>query len=262
MNYYGPQRFGSPRFLSHLFGLYLFHGDIDGLLKAYFVEESPFEWPYITDLRRKASAVFGDWKKMGEIFKTLPYTFRLENTLLAELEKTNNRDYYRILGSISKQVDLWAKAYSSYLANRALSFASVDQPVNENIPLVMSRDGKAHLFYEKYLREDGTENFIDNLRKLPFIYLAKSQTIETRFYPDIKGVKTLPEGVAISFDLIKGAYATTVLMHLFDTLGDIPVPEWVNTDFIDTKKVLGSGSSEEIKARLGSLLEKMIAGRN
>ena len=264
VNYYGPQRFGAPRYLSHLFGLYLFCGDNEGLLRSYFFDESPFEFPYIREIRRKAVNHFGNWKAIKEIFGILPYTFRTEVAILEELEKTNNpKEYGRALGVVSQQVDFWPKSYASYLANKLLSDAATGKiRTGDELPLVLSLDGANSSIYRDLLRDDGVVgNFIQNLRKFPFIKINKRLTIKSRIKPIIHGVRILPEGVVLSFDLPKGAYATTMLMSLFNIVGDIPLPEWLNTKDIDIKEVLDLGSSADIKARLSRSVDLIIAQR-
>ena len=52
-----------------------------------------------------------------------------------------------------------------------------------------------------------------------------------------------------------------MLMSLFHIVGDIPLPEWLNTKDIDIKEVLDLGSSADIKARLSRSVDLIIAQR-
>ena len=71
----------------------------------------------------------------------------------------------------------------------------------------------------------------------------------------IFGKKILPEGVIISFDLPKGAYATTFLSHLFTLEGSLA--SVVNPKKYDLKQVLGTGTMDPALKKL----EKFIVAR-
>lgn len=246
LNFYGPQRFGSPRFISHKLGRLLWRGDFEGVVKLYLTEQSSFEWPYVASIRKTASASFGDWDKMSDTMKELPYTFRLEQILLKELTGNTSPNIYReALSKIPSQIKLWFYSYGSHLVNTLLSaIATSNIEVPKTIPLPLSRDKEVFHTYEPLLERDGTKNFIKHLRAFPFIYLGgKSTEIQTKVYPKIHLYNTVPGGIAISFDLPKGAYATTVLMFLFDLVSCSPItPKWLNADYYDTKELLETGS--------------------
>ncbi len=88
---------------------------------------------------------------------------------------------------------------------------------------------------------------MEHLRPFRFINIGRNPEIATRAFPKMRGVKVVTEGVAISFELPKAAYATTVLMHLFDAITGSPIPEWIRPEEIDTKALLGLGSMAEIQ---------------
>jgi TruD family tRNA pseudouridine synthase len=259
LNFYGPQRFGVPRFLSHVFGKFLLQGDHVGLLKTYFFEESPFEWPYAGRLRREARPLFGNWKKLEETFSILPYTFRFELELIRVLMEYAGDRYAagRAISVLPKQVDLWARAYASYLANRSLSQLSVRGSVPETIPMLLELGDKNRAFYEHFLQEDGIGNFVEALRPFRFIHIGNARELLALIRPKIHGFKVVPEGAVISFDLPKAAYATTALMFLFESFSGMPVPDWVARTEIDTKEVLGTGSLASIKSRFKNELQQM-----
>ena len=50
----------------------------------------------------------------------------------------------------------------------------------------------------------------------------------------------------ISFDLIKGAYATTLIYELFDIEDTDTKLATINTDFVDTKKICSTGTLENL----------------
>lgn len=260
INYYGPQRFGGPRYISHLFGLHLCRGDLDALLRTVFVGASPTELAYHAGRRAEAEKVYGDWKAMREVFETLPYSFRHELAMLSVLEKGGKPT--DAVYAVSQQANLWARAYASYLANHLLSDWGKDpQTMPKDLPLLLSMDPAARPFYAAALKAHGTERFLENLRPFRFINIGRNPSITTRVFPVMRGVKTIAQGVAISFELPKAAYATTVLMHLFDAITGSPIPEWVKPEEVDTKEILGLGSLSEIRNAFRKELDLMASMR-
>jgi TruD family tRNA pseudouridine synthase len=263
-NFYGPQRFGSYRPLAHIFGMYLCAGNYEQATHSFFTEVNPYETPYIVRIRNQALEAWGNWPKISKLMEKLPYTFRFERAMLKTLEQERGKDVFiRAIASIPLQTKLWALGYASFLTNLTLSESQTKKsPLPEHIPLVLSRDKASHKFYEKLLRRHGTENFLHALHPFPFIYISEAPTIPSRLYPKINGYELLPEGAVLSFDLIKAAYATTVLMYLFETVTELPVPEWVSKKFIDSKEVLRAGSvsviAKKLKLFIDSLMENKI----
>jgi TruD family tRNA pseudouridine synthase len=261
INYYGPQRFGAPRYLSHLFGLHLLRGDLEGLLRTVFCGASPTELAYHAGLRTSAESVYGDWKAMRQIFETLPYSFRHELTMLATLERGGKPA--DAVFAVSQQANLWARAYASYLANHLLSEWGRDpQHMPKDLPLLLSMDPAARLIYEPALKAHGTDRFMEHLRPFRFINIGRNPVITTRVFPNMRGVKTVKEGVAISFELPKAAYATTVLMHLFDAITGSPIPDWIQPEEVDTKEILGLGTMSEIRIAFRKELDLMASMRS
>jgi TruD family tRNA pseudouridine synthase len=249
INYYGPQRFGSPRFLSHIFGLHLMRGDLEGLLRSVLTQESPTELAYNAMVRAQAAERWGDWKGMREILETLPYGFRHEIAMLRAMEASAGPSAFEAaVNAVSQQANLWVRAYASYLANHLLSEWGRDpRTMPESLPLLLSQDPKGRAVYMDSLKEHGTERFLDHLRRFRFINIGRAPVIPTRVFPKMSGVNVAPQGVAMAFELPKAAYATTVLMHLFDTVTGMPIPEWLKPDEVDSKTLLGLGSIEDAR---------------
>lgn len=262
MNFYGVQRFGTPRFLAHLFGLHLMRGDLAGLVKAYLTQTSEFELPFYAGIRAQAAAQFGNWTQMQAIMRVLPYSFRFELQMLEELGK-NPTGYDAAINRMEKQADLWARAYGSFLTNLILSEAAASgRALPERLPLLMTQEPEAKKLYLPWLKQHGTERYLDNLRRFRFINVGRNQTIEPIIQPTIHGYKIIPEGVVISFDLPKGAYATTVLMFMFDTVSGMPIPEWVLKDEVDTKAVLGTGSLAHVREQFAAEITAVMSHKS
>ena len=264
MNYYGIQRFGAPRFLAHLFGAYLLQGDSEGLIRTYFTKASPFEWLYVGNLRKQFEQNFGNWKLMRQIADQLPHTFRFERAMLDVLESDSSLNKYpKAITSIPLQADLWVKAYASFLANKVLSsFVLSEQKPPENIPLLLGFDPSIAEFYKDFLKQDGTQDFLKNLQNFPFIHIGRLSSIPSVIRPNIHNYKIVDEGLAISFDLPKAAYATTVLGSLFETQSDLPMPEWAKRREYDVKEILNLGSCSEAKNQLKIYIELAMNLKN
>ncbi|MBI2645367.1 tRNA pseudouridine(13) synthase TruD [Candidatus Uhrbacteria bacterium] len=249
-NFFWLQRFGN-RLLTHVWGLYLFQGDYEGALRSYLCETGPHDLPYFQHLRQEAEENYGNWEILEKLFACVPYSFRYERAMISYLQK-NPQDTIGALNTMPDQIKFWAYAYASYVFNRVLSqCASGGRNCTATLPLILTYKKEEQLLYRAFL--DGDEvpnNFGENLRPFPYIRLSP-RSVDTRIKPLIHVVKSTPEGVAISFDLKKGAYATTFLAHLFTLQEGMPPPAWLNTADIDIKELLGVGSLKETQKILG-----------
>lgn len=247
MNYYGVQRFGSPRFLSHLFGLYLLRGDYKGCVEAVLTKPSDFDLPYYREKRVAATKHWGDWKKMCELFGELPYTYRYELQMLDVLAAKPD-GWLAALEAAGEQGAMWARAYASYLVNLLLSEAEqTGATLPKEIPLLLGSDPAVDVLYGKWLEAHRATGYRKALRECRFLQVGKNPTIEPIIKPKVHGYKVAEGGVALSFDLTKGAYATTVLEWLFDVVTGYPVPAWLDTREMDTKQLLGTGDLSGVR---------------
>lgn len=248
-NYYGPQRFGSPRFLSHEFGKSVLRGDYKQLVRDLLVHTSEFEWPLVSQLRTKAAAQYGTWEAMISIYEYLPYTFRYELELLKRLKNWNGKgdQYAYAVVFAPEQIDIWAKSYASFLANKLLSRAERGEIVLPNkLPLLLNTGTKEQVqkLYGEYLVVDGTSNFMSVLLTNSYIKKGENSFLDIKMYPTVHAVKSLPEGTVLSFDLPKGAYATTLLYALFDICDADQIS--ISKKYIDTKEELGMGTLNSV----------------
>jgi TruD family tRNA pseudouridine synthase len=252
LNYYGPQRFGTPRYQSHILGKHILRNDFETLVKTILIEESDFEFQVFAKLRRKAALVYGDWEAMRTIFSHLPYTFKQEIEVLGNIVRWNGQgNKWRFaISTIPEQIDFWAKAYASYLANKILYQATTNHTsLPERIPLLLNtKDFEAiDQLYGEYLQEDGTEQFRSVVQSMPQIRRGENSYLQTTMVPEDIAYAYLPGAVLLSFKLPKGAYATTLIYELFDIETSDDAPSWMSTAYIDAKQALGTGSVEPIK---------------
>lgn len=259
INFYGVQRFGTPRYLSHYFGSLILSARYEELIKAVLCQISPFEIAYVTNIRNAAASKWGNWQEMDRLFSALPFTFRQERVILRSLmSNTSGNLYINAANSIREQIKFWTRSYAGYLANLLLSEKAKNVVTQENksetIPLLLSQNPESQKPYEAKLKIDGTYNFRSTIRNLPYLYLSRDAYMPVRVFPEFHQTKILPEGVVLCFSLPKAAYATTVLMSLFNLGSDRSAQFSKNP--VDTKAVLGHGSLADIQSHFTRALSQ------
>jgi tRNA pseudouridine13 synthase len=248
LNFYGPQRFGTPRLLSHHFGKLILQGKYKEAVLDFLFRPGLKGLPLINNWREEGKKLSPNWEKVEEHFKRFPYTFREELRLLSYL-KNQPSDWVGALIFLKDQTTLWVYAYASYVFNLLISLEK-EIKLPEKIPLLLSDKKEDWEIYKFWLEKDGIKNFLKTLKPFRFIVL-KRRLVKRRIFSQQIRFKILPEGLILSFILEKGAYATTFLMNLFEIETGEPIPEWVKTKEYDIKKELGIGSIEKVKEILG-----------
>lgn len=263
VNYYGIQRFRAPRLLSHVFGAMVMRGEPELAIKAFLTRPSPFETRLWSNVRARMLEHWGDWDAMLKDTESLPGSFRFERTALEALREGGEKPFERAVEALGPIAKLWCVSYTSYIANCYLAEAETKgiKPPRE-IPLLLTEDLEPDLFWKSYLEQHGTQNWRTHIKPYTFLRLGKNPTLWTRVRPKIHGWKSLPQGVAFSFDLRKGAYATTFLESLFTILPSSPVPEWLDATLCDTKELLGIGSLSSVKTRFAPILASLRSEGN
>ncbi len=246
LNYYQKQRFGGLRLENHNVGKLLAQGRFELAVKYILFKTTDYEMPIIRDIKKQAEAVFPDYSAMIKIFEKLPFSFFYELKLVEYL-KDNPNNFIGALNAIKESATICVYAYASLLFNKYLSVYTKEHGcVDEEFPLLISPDRKDQSIYQEYLKEDKTENFYENLKKLKFIYFAKRKVVGRMQVQDIK-YKIFNGGVVISFYLSKGSYATTFLANLFELIESDPVPRWVSADRIDSLQIMGRPGLGKLK---------------
>jgi len=116
-NFYGHQRFGTVRPVSHIIGRYLLKGDFEEAVLTFLAEPSPYEPPEAS-IARKNLLETGDFKAAKTAF---PKYLMYERLMLGKLinEPNNFVDAFRCLPIRLRK--LLVQAYQGYLFNRILS---------------------------------------------------------------------------------------------------------------------------------------------
>ena len=252
-NFFYLQRFGTPRLLTHYYGLLLFRGEYEKLVLTMLTEGSRWELPYFREFRRGLKELGTDWKKIKEEISKFPVIMRQENILVAYLAD-NPDDYIGALQQIPDQVRISAYAYSSYLFNKVLSgLIREGGGVPPKLPLVLSFEDQDRAPYKELLEADNISFPFYGLKPFPFIRLQK-RYVSTRFQPEIEHAVLKPKGAVLSFTLKKGAYATTFLSHIFTLVSGLPLPEGMYLEPVDAKKIIDTGTTAPTVEKLDKFI--------
>ncbi len=141
-NFFGPQRFGEVRPITHEVGRALVRGDPAGAVEAYLTAVPPGTVPGRGDAARAAYAGHHDPRRA---LAEMPTDYRFERALLERLAR--GQDAAHALRGLGRELRLlFVHAYQSYLFNRWLSArVRAEFPVTAPVPgdriLRIGRDG-------------------------------------------------------------------------------------------------------------------------
>jgi tRNA pseudouridine13 synthase len=116
-NFFGHQRFGTTRPITHLVGKALIKEDFKNAAMLFLAKPSPHEHP----ASRQAREVLRETKDFKEALHDFPKQLRYERMMLNHLAE-NSDDYVGAFRRLPKKLqELFPQAYQSYLFNRFLS---------------------------------------------------------------------------------------------------------------------------------------------
>ena len=115
-NYYGLQRFGSERLVTHLVGREIIKRNFKKAIEIFLCHTTEYDTQFSKEIREK----FKDPKNYGNVIKTIPRGMDLEWNILRSL--ANGRDYIAALRSVPINIRrLFVHAYQAFIFNRCLS---------------------------------------------------------------------------------------------------------------------------------------------
>ncbi|MEA3229703.1 MAG: tRNA pseudouridine(13) synthase TruD [archaeon] len=223
-NYFGVQRFGVERPISHVIGKHVILSDFKSAVMDYITVVFPRESEDLKAARRMAKT---DLKKSLELFPVIFYYERIMILYLLD----NPDDYVGAFSRLPFNLQkLMVHAYQSYLFNKVL-----DAVVSENIgdrrleiPLFgfgmnAPKDKRLAAVMRNVLKEEAIslQSFRDDVSRKLGSKGGRRRAFETAFdfsVIDI-GEDDMNKGklkCRISFFLRKGTYATTFLSTFFD----------------------------------------------
>ncbi|HEX7392720.1 MAG TPA: tRNA pseudouridine(13) synthase TruD [Thermoplasmata archaeon] len=116
-NFFGIQRFGSIRPITHLIGKDLVRGDLEGAVMRYAANPMEDESSDANDARRALQQT----RDFERAFREFPQKLTFERTMISHM-KDNPGDYLGALKRLPKNLlMMFVHAYQSYLFNRILS---------------------------------------------------------------------------------------------------------------------------------------------
>lgn len=215
-SFYGVQRFGTIRPITHLVGREIVKGNFEEAIKIYLAKDYEAEKPQTRAVRRRLAET---WDLRGAL-RDFPPHLGYENALLNFL--INDPDnYIGAFRTLPKNLAmLFVHAYQSYIFNKALS-----EYIRRNIPVEkLPLPGFATKLDEitaKLLAEEGIE--AEQFRVVEAPYLGSKGEYRECFIP-VEGLAVIevsedelnPEKTkaCIRFTLQKGNYATVLLREI------------------------------------------------
>lgn len=254
-NFFYLQRFGAPRMINAHCGLHVLKGDYEKAVFTAICRSGERESLYFQNIRKEIEKAWRNWEEIENILDFFPVIFKDEKLMINHLIQKPN-DFIGALNQIPRVVQLWLTSLASLLFNKMLSFyIQQDKLPPKTLPLIFGPDNDSWLIYEKLLKQleiSSITHAFENIKIFPFI-LLKKRDVKTVESVKILNCKMLPEGVALSFILPKGSYATTFLSHLFSLVSG-NLPQKFSNLQIDTKTNLGQPSLEEILDKFSDII--------
>ena len=259
-NFFGHQRFGAIRPITHLVGKKILEGDFKGAVLTYLGNPVDIEGPGAIEARKALE----EGKSYADVLMLFPKYFGFERAMLNHLVKNEN-DYIGALAVLPKNLSMmFVHAYQSYLFNRILS-QRIERGLLTAEPLlgdmVLPVNSKGLPEHKKWIEvsEDNIgkvgkrvaegKAFVSGLVPGADVKMAKGEQGEIErkvmdevyadpkdfIVPKMRGLsskgtrrelispqkdfnyKIENEGVEMSFELIKGCYATSLLREFMKT---------------------------------------------
>ncbi|MFB6158420.1 MAG: tRNA pseudouridine(13) synthase TruD [Candidatus Nanohalobium sp.] len=222
-NYFGDQRFGSARPITHQVGRLVLKGDYEEAVWTYIAKPYDEEYKSIRKVRQE----LWETREVEGAAERFPEKFRYEKSLLYHLTK-NPGDYEGAIKRLPEGLQtLFIHAYQAWLFNRTLSQLIDEGWYDEDyeIPLVGYKtefnDNRPDEIMQEVMDEEGIER--DDFRK-PDISELRSEGSLRRAFADFRNFEVLEVDeddlnmaknmMRVSFDLPKGCYATVFLREI------------------------------------------------
>ena len=115
-NFYGLQRFGSQRLVTHLVGREIIKRNFKRAVEIFLCHTTEYDTPFSIEIREKCE----DPKNYGKVFKIMPKGMDLERNMIRTL--INGKDHINALRTVPIGIRrLFVHAYQSFMFNRCLS---------------------------------------------------------------------------------------------------------------------------------------------
>ncbi len=214
LNYFGYQRFGTVRPITHVVGRAIAVGDYDGALNYLVGYSSSAESPRV----RAARKLFTEGHYRDSL-RSFPSSFAIERSVLKKYIETRNPREAIARGLPLNLLKFFVESYQSYLFNKALSLlattaGSIEDVERECEVLELPRPGIKAQGCARYSYESLAEDLGAQLKSVNKALFIKSIR-EAVFRVNNLRTNTLTDGVIkLSFKLGRGSYATVYLREL------------------------------------------------
>ena len=208
-NYFGKQRFGKTRPITHLVGEKIIRGSTKDAVLIYLTKTFEKESEEAKEAREKLSEKM-DFKEALDYF---PNYLKFERILLNHLAQYPE-DFIGALRVLPKTLKMmFVHAYQSYLFNKMLDYLIKNKLEVDELPLI-GYDSDLTDWQLKILKEENIKLEDFRIKEVPEL---SSPGFTRKSFIEIKDLKTKQEedSVILEFSLTKGAYATTVIDFLF-----------------------------------------------
>jgi tRNA pseudouridine13 synthase len=237
-NFYGHQRFGTSRPITHLVGKHILLGEWEEAAFTFLAKPSLYEHPESREARQR----LWDTRSFKEALSYFPLRLTYEQQMLRHLAR-QSRDFTGAFHRLPKKLcQLFVQAYQSYLFNRFLSErirqeCPLDEPQsNEHRLTVDNREqlalplvgyvqgvsvGRQGEIEKQILQEEGIrfDNF--KISGMPQVSSKGSLRMALMQIRDMKVNRASEDNVnpgkmmmSLSFTLMKGSYATVILREI------------------------------------------------
>lgn len=215
-NYFGVQRFGTVRPITHLVGEMILRRDFKRAVMVYLSDVYEEE----SEESREARRFLAETEDFKEALKKFPKHLGYENSMLGHLARTPT-DYIGALRKLPKKLRwMFVHAYQAYVFNLALSEYIRDDRVVEELPLVGS-EIELDEVTSRILREKNISQQDFEIKEMPEL---SSKGLFRECFVEVKGLETIHTGddelnegmkkAVVRFSLLKGCYATSLLREL------------------------------------------------
>ncbi|MCD4739851.1 tRNA pseudouridine(13) synthase TruD [archaeon] len=224
-NFFGVQRFGERRPITHLVGKALVNEQYKLAVEIYLWENFNTESPEEQEARKRLAKE----KDYEQALKYYPKHLKYERTLLGQLAKSPENFVGALNTLPRKLVLMFVHAYQSYLFNKVLQkrlelgFDPMEGDILDgNVPTgplygfeSKLAEGKQGEIEQETLSSEWLELKDFQLHGMPYL---STRGLRRPLYIELEDFKVLEKGsdwVRVRFSLSKGVYATTVLEFLF-----------------------------------------------
>ncbi|MFB6193410.1 MAG: tRNA pseudouridine(13) synthase TruD [Candidatus Nanohaloarchaea archaeon] len=222
-NYFGRQRFGDPRPITHQVGRHILKGNYEEAVWTYIAKPYDEEYKSI----RKTREELWETREVEGAAEKFPKSRKYEKTLLYHLTK-HPEDYQGAIKRLPEGLQsLFIHAYQSWIFNRVLSQLIEDDWYEEEyeIPLVGYKtdlkDERPENLIEEVMEQEGVSQEDFRLQDFPEL---RSEGSYRRAFADFRNFEILDIGedslnmaknkATVKFDLPKGSYATVLLREI------------------------------------------------